>query len=258
MNVRRGSTSMEPMTPHRLSLMGPLTRSEEILQFERLRHQIHIVEAIRGLQITTLPSHDTQPTYPYIPWRKLRQVQFSDLIMNKVQEGCMIKCRTVVQPLLFGSLQALVEEIDGGIKVMMISIDNFVSGMNVMELGVLFPVGREIWIRNPCVKSHEGRPMIKVDDPMNLKLRQTSREIERIMEYGPADMKGWKVKGKELIKRGKLPEAADAYFSGLTSDGGNNKLQASLFRRRAEVLYELEKYQAARRDALSSLSTRQE
>src|SRR5437762_8824069 len=123
--------------------------------------------------------------------------------MDNVEVGCMIKCRTVVEPLLFGSLQGLVEEIDGGIRVMMISINNFVNGMNIMELGALFPVGREIWIRNPCVKAHEGRPMIKVENPINLKLRQTSREIERIMEHGPGDAKGWKVKGKELVKRGK-------------------------------------------------------
>ena len=245
---------MEPMAPRRPSLLGPLTRSEEILQFERLRHQIHIVEALRGLKITPPTSHEIRSTDSPIPWRKLRQVHFSDLVMDRIQEGCMIKCRTVVEPLLFGSLQALVEEIDGGVKVMMISIDNFVNGMNIMELGVLFPVGREIWIRNPCVTAHEGRPMIKVDDPINLKLRQTSREIERIMEHGPADAKGWKVKGKELVKRGKLQEAADAYSSGLNYNGGNHKLQASLFRRRAEAFYELKKYQVARRDALSSLT----
>ena len=166
----------------------------------------------------------------------------------------MMKCRTVVEPLLFGSLQTLVEEMDGGIKVMMISIDNFVNGMNVMELGVLFPVGREIWIRNPCVKAHEGRPIIRVDDPINLKLRITSREVERIMEHGPADARGWKTKGNELLKQGRLEEAADAYYSGIEHAGGNTKLRASLFRRRAEVLFRLEKYQAARQYALNSLN----
>ena len=254
MNFRRGSTSMEPMTPHRQSLLGPLTRSEEILQFERLRHQIHIVEALRGLKINTPPSRDSQRSHPRRPWRKLQTISFADLVMDKEHEGCMIKCRTVVEPLLFGSLQTLVEEMDGGYKVMMVSIDNFVNGMNVMELGVLFPVGRQLWIRNPCVKAHEGRPIIKVDDPINLKLRQTSREIERILEYGPADAKGWKIKGNEMIKKGKLTEAADAYSSGINYMGGSNKLRASLFRRRAEVLYKMEKYQAARRDALSSLT----
>lgn len=259
MNFRRDSVSMEPMTTHRHSLMGPLTRSEEILQFERLRHQIHIVEALRGLKIsnsTPTSPIGSQPTHPPLPWRKLQIVHFSDLVMDTVQEGCIIKCRTVVDPLLFGSLQTLVEEIDGGYKVMMLSIDNFVNGMNVMELGVLFPIGRELWIRNPSVKAHEGRPIIKVDDPINLKLRQTSREIERILEFGPADAKGWKVKGKELIKRGRLTEAVDSYSSGINYGGGDNKLRASLFRRRAELLYKLEKYQAARRDALSSISLR--
>src|SRR5271154_1929083 len=95
MKGRRGSTSMEPMTPRRSSLLGPLTRSEEILQFERLRHQIHIVEALRGLKIATPPSrsgqNDSLP--PPIPWRKLQTVHISDLVMDTAQQGCMIKCR---------------------------------------------------------------------------------------------------------------------------------------------------------------------
>ncbi|HMD13881.1 MAG TPA: hypothetical protein VKI62_04600, partial [Bacteroidota bacterium] len=88
------------MTTHRSSLLGPLTRSEEILQFERFRHQIHIVEALRGLKISAPFYRDIQPTHPPIPWRKLQTVYFSDLVMDAVQEGCVIKCRTVVEPLL--------------------------------------------------------------------------------------------------------------------------------------------------------------
>src|SRR5579871_6207255 len=105
---RRDSTTMEPMTPTRFPVLGPLTRDEEILQFERLRHQIHIVEALRGLKISTPIVHDGRMSSLHVPWRKLKTVHFSALAMDKVQEGCMIKCRTVVEPLLFGSLQVLV------------------------------------------------------------------------------------------------------------------------------------------------------
>lgn len=252
--MRRDSTSMEPMSSPRPSLLGPLTRSEEILQFERLRHQLHIVETLRGLKITTPVTRIAQSPEPPVSWRKLKTVRFSDLIMDKTQNGCMIKCRTVVEPLVFGSLQILVEEIDGGFKVMMVSIDNFVNQSNILELGVLFPVGRELWIRNPCIKAHEGRPIIKVEDPINLKLRQSSREIERILEYGPADAEGWKTKGKELVKRGHIAEAVDVYQSGVSQAEGNIKLRSSLLRRRAEALYILGKFQAARRDAAESLA----
>jgi hypothetical protein len=84
----------------------------------------------------------------------------------------------VVEPILFGSLQVLVEEVDEGYRVMMVSIHNYINEQNALELGALFPVGREIWIRNPCVKSHEGRAMIRVEFPVNLKLRQTTRNRE--------------------------------------------------------------------------------
>jgi hypothetical protein len=252
--ARRSSTSMEPMSSPRASFLGPLTRSEEILQFERLRHQLHIVESLRGLKITTPITRITQSLEPEVPWRKLKTIHFSDLVVGEVQDGCMIKCRTVVEPLVFGSLQVLVEEIDGGFKVMMASIDNFVNESNIMELGVLFPVGREFWIRNPCVKAHEGRPIIRVEDPINLKLRPSSREIERILEYGPADPKGWKTKGNELVNRGRLAEAVDAYRSGISQAEGDIKLKSSLLRRRADVLHKMGKFQAARRDATASLA----
>lgn len=255
MPVRRGSTNMEPMTAPRISLLGPLTRSEEILQFERFRHQIHIVEALRGLSISHCISQDAQTSYPPHPWRQLQPVHFSDLIMDKVHGGCVIKCRTVVEPILFGSLQVLVEEVDEGYRVMMVSIHNYINERNAMELGALFPVGREIWIRNPCVKSQEGRAMIRVEDPVNLKLRQTTREIERILEYGPMDARGWKTKGNILVKRGKLEEALDAYNTGIIHAGGNSKLRASLHRKRATTLFGMGRYQAARREALSSLDT---
>jgi hypothetical protein len=245
---------MEPMTPFRMTLLGPLTRSEEILQFERLRHQIHIVEALRGLKIATPATHMHRKAEASISWRNLEVIQLGDLVMDQVQDGKLLKCRTVVEPLLFGSLQTLVEELDGGTKVMMLSIDNYVHGMNVMELGVLFPVGRELWIRNPCVKTHEGRAMIQVRDPINLKVRQTPREIERIMEHGPGDAKGWKTKGNELVKRGRLKEAVEAYRTGMNYAGGNEKLHASLYRKRAEVLFYLQLYQSARQDAQTSLA----
>ena len=256
--VRRGSTNMEPMTAPRISLLGPLTRSEEILQFERLRHQIHIVEALRGLSIAHWVAQDAQSVYPRLPWSQLQQVHFSDLIMDKVHEGCVIKCRTVVEPILFGSLQVLVEEVDEGYRVMMVSIHNYINEQNALELGALFPVGREIWIRNPCVKSHEGRAMIRVEFPVNLKLRQTTREIERILEYGPTDAKGWKTKGDMLIKRGKLEESLEAYNTGVIYAGENSKLRASLHRKRASAYFDVGKYQAARREALSSLDARKD
>jgi tetratricopeptide (TPR) repeat protein len=253
MPVRRGSTNMEPMTAPRISLLGPLTRSEEVIQFERFRHQILIVEALRGLSISHCIGQDAHTSYPPHPWRHLQPIHFSDLIMDKVHEGCVLKCRTVVEPIIFGSLQVLVEEIDEGYKVMMASIHNYINERNAMEVAALFPIGREIWIRNPCVKSHEGRAMIRVEDPVNLKLRQTSREIERILEYGPTDAKGWKTKGNMLIKRGKVEEGLDAYNTGVIYAGGNSKLRASLHRKRATVLFGMGKYQAARREALSSL-----
>jgi hypothetical protein len=245
------------MTPARISVLGPLTRSEEILQFERFRHQIHIVESLRGLKISHSSPRSPQSSVPPHPWSQLKEIQFADLVMDSAQDGCVIKCRTVVEPLLFGSLQMLVEEIDGGVKVMMLSIENYVDQQNIRELGALFPVGREIWIRAPCVKSHEGRPMIRVDDPINLKLRQTSREIERILEYGPVDVKGWRTKGNTLVKRGRIDEALEAYNTGITYAGGDSKLRASLFRKRAATLFEVGKCQAARRDAMASLSTEQ-
>ena len=252
--LRRDSTSMQPMNIRRESLpMGPLTRSEEILQFERLRHQIHIVEALRGLKITRPVSRAGQSTTPRKPWSQLRNLHFDDLITNKVQEDSVLKCRTVVEPLLFGSLQVLVEHVEGGYKVMMVAIENFVNETNVMELSVLFPPGREFWIRDPCVKSHEGRPWIVVEDPVNLKFRQSAREIERLLEYGPVDGKGWKIKGSELVKRGKLQEAFEAYGNGIIHAGFDNKLRASLYRRRAQILFDMGHYQAARREAAISL-----
>ena len=240
--VRRGSTNMEPMTVPRISLLGPLTRSEEILQFERFLHQIHIVEALRGLSISHSVADYERPSYPPHSWRQLQPIQFSDLIMDKVHEGCVIKCRTVVEPILFGSLQVLVEEVDEGYRVMMVSIQNYINERNAMELGALFPVGREIWIRNPCAISHEGRAMIRVDNPVNLKFRQSTREIERILEYGPTDAKGWKTKGKILTKRGKIDEALEAYNTGLVYAGENSKLRASLHRKRAAVLFDMGKF----------------
>jgi hypothetical protein len=255
--VRRDSTHMESMTPTRISVLGPLTRSEEILQFERFRHQIHIVESLRGLKISHSNPSSPQSSYPPQPWSQLRDIDFADLVMDSAQDGCVIKCRTVVEPLLFGSLQMLVEEIDGGFKVMMLSIENYVDEWNIRELGALFPVGREIWIRGPCVKSHEGRPMIRVDDPTNLKLRQTSREIERILEYGPVDVKGWRTKGNTLVKRGRVDEALEAYNTGITYAGGDPKLRASLFRKRATTFFDVGKFQAARREAMASLSIEQ-
>ena len=258
-DVRRDSTTMEPLTPTRFSLpvLGPLTRGEEILQFERMRHQIYMVEALRGLKITNPIVHShPQCQYSPIRWNQLKTIHFSDLVMDKVQKGCVLKCRTVVEPLLFVSLQLLVEDIEGGAKVMMLSLDNYVNERNVMELNVLFPVGRELWIRSPCVKSHEGRPIIRVEDPMNVKLRLSSREIERILEYGPTDAHGWKTKGNELAKRGRLVEAVEAYATGISNAGGNRKIRASLLRRRAGLLYELGKYQAAHIDATESLKFR--
>jgi tetratricopeptide (TPR) repeat protein len=252
--VRRDSTNMEPMTLPRISLLGPLTRSEEILQFERFRHQIHIVEALRGLSISHPLAHNDRPSYPTHPWRQLQALHFSDLIMDKVHEGCVIKCRTVVEPILFGSVQVLVEEVDEGYRVMMVSIHNYINERNAMELGALFPVGREIWIRNPCAVSHEGRAMIRVENPVNLKFRQTAREIERILEYGPTDAKGWKTKGKTLATRGKLEEALVAYNTGLVYAGENSKLRASLHRKRAALFFDMGKFQAARIEALSSLA----
>ena len=252
---------MEPMTNRRVSLLGPLTRNEEIQQFERLRHQIHIVEALRGLKITASPvpleevtKTDTTATAAPTPWRKLQTVGFSDLVMDQVQTGCMLRCRTVVQPLVLGSLQVLVEELDRGYRVMMLSVENYINAINVMEVEAIFPVGRELWIRNPCVRAHEGRPVIRVEDPMNVKVRHTSKEIERILEFGPADASGWKIKGNSLFKRGKLEEAAQAFDNGVNLCGANNKLRSSLLRRRAEALYLMDQYQLARRDALSSLS----
>ena len=249
---------MEPMTTRRVSLLGPLTRNEEIQQFERLRHQIHIVESLQGLRITAppVPLEDGTraiSTAP-VPWRKLQTVGFSDLIMDHVQTASMLKCRTVVQPLILGSLQVLVEELDRGYRVMMLSVENYITANNIMEIGAIFPVGRELWIRNPCVRAHEGRPVIRVEDPINVKVRQTSKEIERILEFGPANASGWKIKGNSLFKRGKLEEAVQAYSNGINNSVTNGKLQSSLLRRRAEALYLMEKYQLARRDALSSLS----
>src|ERR1700736_6712937 len=110
MPMRRDSIQMESMSPPRFSVLGPLTRSEEILQFERLRHQISMVQAMRGLQITASPYRETASYYQQ-PWRRLREVKFTDLVMTKVQDGCVIKCRTIVAPLLFGSVQLLVEEV---------------------------------------------------------------------------------------------------------------------------------------------------
>lgn len=245
---------MEPMTPTRYPVLGPLTRSEEILQFERLRHQLHIVEALRGLRIATPATPAATISPPPIPWRKLREIHFPDLTMDTVHEGRVLKCRTVVDPLLFGSLQFLVEELDGGMRVMNISIQNYVDQNNIMELGALFPVGRELWIRNPCVKSHEGRAMIIVDDPVNLKLRQTAREIERIMEYGPADAKGWKTKGDVLASKGRFDEAMEAYSTGTYYATANPTVRAALLRKRAALLFDMGKPQAARREALNSLS----
>jgi tetratricopeptide (TPR) repeat protein len=248
---------MEPMTTRRVSLLGPLTRNEEIQQFERLRHQIHIVESLRGLKITAAPvplEEGTKTVSPVpMPWRKLQTVGFSDLVMDQVQTGCMLKCRTVVQPLVLGSLQVLVEELDRGYRVMMLSVENYINASNVMEMGAIFPVGRELWIRNPCVRAHEGRPVIRVEDPINVKVRQSSKEIERILEFGPADARGWKIKGNSLFKRGKLEDAAQAYSNGLNL-GANGKLRSSLLRRRAESLFLMDKYQLARLNALSSLS----
>lgn len=241
------------MAPRRFAPVSPVPRSEEILQFERLRHQVHIVEALRGLNISTPIINGNRTTYVPLPWRKLKSLHFSASVVDKIQEGCMIKCRTVVDPLLFGSLKVLVEEVDGGHEVMMLVIENYVNDMNIMELRVLFPIGRELWIRDPWVITQEGRPIIKVDNPMNLKLRQTSSEIERILEYGPTDAKGWRTKGNVLVRRGRLEEAADAYQMGINYVGGNDKLKASLFRRRGEVLYDLEKYQAARRVVTASM-----
>src|SRR5579862_5263124 len=150
---RRDSTTMEPMTPTRFPVLGPLTRDEEILQFERLRHQIHIVEALRGLRIATPPSPMGTIAAPPIPWRKLREIHLADLVMDTVHEGRVLKCRTVVEPLLFGSLQLLVEDLEDGMRVMNLSIHNYVDQNNIMELNVLFPACREVWIRNPSVKS---------------------------------------------------------------------------------------------------------
>lgn len=251
---------MEPMTTRRVSLLGPLTRNEEIQQFERLRHQIHIVEALRGLKITAPPvpleeiTKTATTTAAPIPWRKLQSVGFSDLVMDQVQTGCMLKCRTVVQPLVLGSLQVLVEELERGYRVMMLSLENYINASNVLEMAAIFPVGRELWIRNPCVRAHEGRPVIRVEDPMNVKVRHTSMEIERILEFGPADASGWKIKGNSLFKKGKFDEAAQAYLNGLNLSGANSKLRSSLLRRRAEALYLMDKHQLARRDALSSLA----
>ena len=245
---------MEPMTPFRMTLLGPLTRSEEILQFERLRHQLQILEALRGLKISSPATQVYQNMATFVPWRKLAVIHLEDLLIDHVQEGKLLKCRTVVEPLLFGSLQTLVEDLEGGTRVMMLAIDNYVNGMNVMELGVLFPIGRELWIRNPCVKAHDGRAMIQVHNPSNLKVRQTPREIERIMEHGPGDAKGWKTKGNELVNRGKLKEAVDAYGTGTVYVIGNEKLRASLYRKRAEVLFQLQSYQSARGDAQTSQS----
>lgn len=253
-NSRRDSTTMEPMTPTRYPVLGPLTRNEEILQFERLRHQLHIVEALRGLRITDPPTPMASSATPSTPWRKLRDIHLSDLVMDKVQEGKVLKCRTVVEPLLFGSLQLLVEDLDDGMKVMNLSIHNYIDHNNIMELNALFPVGREIWIRNPCIKAQEGRAMIMVDDPANLKLKQTSREIERIMEYGPVDAKGWKVKGDVLAKKGRYEEAMEAYLTGTYYVNTSPKVLATLLRKRASLLLEMGKPQAARREALNSLS----
>lgn len=258
LDYRRGSISMEPMMPPRMTLRGPLTRSEEILQFERLRHQIQIVEALRGLKITSPTSHMHEKAKVATPWRKLQVVRLEDLVVGQVQVGKVLKCRTVVEPLLFGSLQTLVEGLEDGTKVLNLSIDNYVNGMNVMELGVLFPVGRELWIRDPCVKAHEGRAMIQVHDPTDLKVRHTSWEIERLMEHGPGDARGWKMKGNQLVKRGRFQEAVEAYGTAihyiLGYAYGNEKLLASLYRKRAEVLFELQLYQEARREAETSLS----
>ena len=253
MPMRRDSIQMESMSPPRFSVLGPLTRSEEILQFERLRHQISMVQAMRGLQITASPYRETASYYQQ-PWRRLREVKFTDLVMNKVQDGCVIKCRTIVAPLLFGSVQLLVEEVAGGAKVLMLSIDNFVDAKRAMEVGTLFPVGREIWIRNPCVKSQAGRAMISVDNPAHLKLRPTIWEIERILDYGPVDAEGWKIKGNTLVERGRLQEAVDAYETGIAYAGWNQHLKSALHRKRAATLVTLGKYQAARRDAIQALA----
>jgi tetratricopeptide (TPR) repeat protein len=251
--LRLGFTTMEPMTPHCIVPFGLLTRNEKILHFEHLRHQVHVTEALHG-KISTPIIKENRTTYFPLPWRKLKNLHFSALVVDNVEEGCMIKCRTIVESLLFGSLQVLVEEVSGGHKVMMLAIENYVNDMNIMELGVLFPIGRELWIRNPCMIIQEGRPIIKLYDPTNLKLRQTSSEIERILEYGPIDAKGFRTKGNVLVKRGRLEEAVDAYHMGINYVGGNSKLKASLLRRRAEVLYDLEKHQAAHRDATASLN----
>jgi tetratricopeptide (TPR) repeat protein len=255
---RRDSTTMEPMTPTRFPVLGPLTRSEEILQFERLRHQLHIVEALRGLRITSPSLPMVSSAVPPTPWRKLREIELSDMVMDKVHNGKVLKCRTVVEPLFFGSLQMLVEDLHDGLKVMNLSIHNYIDQNNITELNVLFAVGREIWIRDPCVKSQEGRAMIIVDDPTNLKLRQTSREIERIMEYGAVDARDWKIKGDVLAKRGRFDEALEAYLNGTYYANANAAILASLLRKRATLLFEIGKPQAARREAMMSLSAKRD
>jgi tetratricopeptide (TPR) repeat protein len=96
--------------------------------------------------------------------------------------------------------------------------------------------------------------MIHVDDPFNLKLRPSIWEIERILDYGPVDAEGWKIKGNVLVERGRLEEAADAYGMGIDYAGGNQRLKGKLHRKRAATFVAMGKYQRARREAIQSLA----
>ena len=88
---------------------------------------------------------------------------------------------------------------------------------------------------------------------MNLKLRQTSPEIERILEYDSIDAKEWRIKKNILVICGCLEKIINAYQMEINYVRENGKFKVSLFGRRDTMLYDLQKYQVVRPDIMISM-----